>query len=316
MAGNEKDFYTMEEVLDLARELALDIDERTFKYYLSLDIISKPVKNPYPQGDKRIKFYPSMVMEQLKRIFQLKSRGFSLKQIKKLMQDEESVELDTLIDVTEKDEKREMAADFLKMITGDESNIAWRTFLSTSISDLSEENLQNSIKAYLSSMLHSWMKSDERDKYVEEYFINLPPAEREIVIDFFRNSRDDEILKNRTEKMDLLKFLQKLCGRVILGRYNRIEVEDWIDRIIADLKERNVYYTEQESEDLIEKEMFTFMNKAIELYLNSIIEIKDNLSSKKREVLISALGKAKTAQDLLNTVEEISEKKKLLYSIF
>ena len=38
----------MEEVLSLANELALDIDERTFKYYLSLEIISKPVKTPFP----------------------------------------------------------------------------------------------------------------------------------------------------------------------------------------------------------------------------------------------------------------------------
>jgi DNA-binding transcriptional MerR regulator len=311
----EKEFYTMEEVLSIAKDIALDIDERTFKYYLSLEIISKPVKNPYPEGDKRIKFYPAIVLDQLKRIFQLKNRGFSLKQIKKLLLEEESQELDVLIDVTDKDEKREISHAFLESVCGDESRRAWREFLATSLSDVSEKNLFDSVRNYLALMLKSWLKSDEAEKYVDEFLINLSPDDRDRVLIPFRKGRDEEISKHRGDRLDLLKYLQKLCGRVILGRYNRKEVEDWIERLIANLEKMKKSYETLKAEDSLEDEMKSFMKKGIELYLESLSEIRENLSSKKRDVLIAALGKARSASDIMNGMEEIIEKKMLLINL-
>jgi DNA-binding transcriptional MerR regulator len=311
----EKEFYTMEEVLSIAKDLALDIDERTFKYYLSLEIISKPVKNPYPEGDKRIKFYPAVVLDQLKRIFQLKNRGFSLKQIKKLLLEEESQELDVLIDVTDKDEKREIAQAFLVSMCGDESRRAWREFISTSVTDVSEKNLFDSVRNYLTLMLQSWLKSDEVEKYVDDFLINLSPEDRESVLQPFRKGRDEDIAKHRGDRLDLLKYLQKLCGRVILGRYNRKEVEDWVDRVIGNLEKLRKSYDLAKTADALEEEMRAFMRKGIELYLESLVEIRENLSSKKRDVLIAALGKARAASDIMNGLEEIMEKKLLMINL-
>ncbi|MDQ7823772.1 MAG: MerR family transcriptional regulator [Candidatus Eremiobacteraeota bacterium] len=311
----EKDFYTMEEVLDLSKELAIEIDERTFKYYLSLEIISKPVKNPYPQGDKRIKFYPARVIDELKRIFQLKNRGFSLKQIKKLFIEEKSKELDVLIDVTGKDEKREMAHAYLEALLGSESKIAWKEFLSASTSEVSEKTLLDALKLYLERMLSSWLRSDEAGKYVEEYLLDLDSDIREGVVDFFKKARDNEIMKHRAEKMDLLRFLQKLCGRVILGRYNRAEVEEWLNEVIANLEKLKCAYQEKAPQDTLSTEMNGLMLKGIELYLDSIHEIKENISSKRREILIAALGKARTAHNILSSLEEIAEKKKVLIGL-
>lgn|GEM_PF-2363997 len=311
----EKQFYTMEEVLSMANELALDIDERTFKYYLSLEIISKPVKNPFPEGDKRVKFYPAQVMDDLKRIFQLKSRGFSLKQIKKLMLEDKSKELTTLVTVTQKDEKREMAHDFLRTITGPELGEAWKDFMSSAMSDVSDKNLHDAVKVYLGRLLGSWLESDEAGKYVEDFFINLDPDDREELIEPFRKKRDDELLKHKADRLDLLRYLQKLCGRVILGRYNRLEVLEWLDGISANLQKVKAEYEEKKSDDSIEREIQWFMLKGLNLYLEALSEIKENLSSKKREVLIASLGKARSAHNVIKTLEEITEKKKVLLSL-
>ncbi len=305
----------MEEVLSLANELALDIDERTFKYYLSLEIISKPVKNPFPEGDKRVKFYPAQVMDDLKRIFQLKSRGFSLKQIKKLMLEDKSKELNTLVSVTQKDEKRESAHDFLRTVTGPELGEAWKDFLSTAMSDLSDKNLHEAVKAYLNRLLGSWLDSDESAKYVEDFFINLDPDEREDLIEPFRKKRDAELLKHKADRLDLLRYLQKLCGRVILGRYNRLEVLEWLDVIVNNLQKVKAEYEEKKPDDTLEKELQCFMQKGLSLYLEALTEIKENLSSKKREILIASLGKARSAHNIIRTLEEIIEKKKVLISL-
>jgi DNA-binding transcriptional MerR regulator len=305
----------MEEVLSMANELALDIDERTFKYYLSLEIISKPVKNPFPEGDKRVKFYPAQVMDDLKRIFQLKSRGFSLKQIKKLMLEDKSKELTTLVTVTQKDEKREMAHDFLRTITGPELGEAWKDFMSSAMSDVSDKNLHDAVKVYLGRLLGSWLESDEAGKYVEDFFINLDPDDREELIEPFRKKRDDELLKHKADRLDLLRYLQKLCGRVILGRYNRLEVLEWLDGISANLQKVKAEYEEKKSDDSIEREIQWFMLKGLNLYLEALSEIKENLSSKKREVLIASLGKARSAHNVIKTLEEITEKKKVLLSL-
>ena len=311
----KKDFYTMEDVLQIAKDLALDIDERTFKYYLSLEIISKPVKNPFPEGDKRIKFYPATVVDQLKRIFQLKSRGFSLKQIKKLLLQEKSKDLGVLVDVTEKDKTREMAHSFLEMLTGDYSRRAWSDFLSNSINEVTEKNLTDSVKTYLAHMVDSWLSNDESEKIVEEYFINLSSDEREKLLEPFRKGRDEEITKHKAEKMDLLRYLQKMCGRIILDRYNRLEVLDWIDRITGNLVEIKKDYEIDTTENSIEWEMYSYLKKGIDIYLEALSEIRDNLSPKKRDILIGALAKARTAHNILTHVEEILEKKNLLASL-
>lgn len=315
LSVQEKDFYTMEEVLQIAKDLALDIDERTFKYYLSLEIIGKPVKNPFPDGDKRIKFYPASVIDQLKRVFQLKNRGFSLKQIKKLILEEKSKDLGVLVDVTEKDKTREMAHAFLVMITGDQSRRAWGDFLSNATGDMSEKTLIDSVKSYLVSMLGSWLITEDTVKYVEEFFINLSQEDRERILEPFRKGRDSEILRQKSEKMDLLRYLQKLCGRIILGRYNRLEVQDWVYKIVENLEALRKDYDIELLEDSIEREMYGFMQKGLDLYLEALYEIKDNLSSKKRDVLIGALGKARSAQNILTYLEDIIEKKKILSSL-
>jgi DNA-binding transcriptional MerR regulator len=312
---DSKEFYTMEEVLSIAKELALDIDERTFKYYLSLEIISKPVKNPYPDGDKRVKFYPAIVLEQLKKIFQLKNRGFSLKQIKKLVLEEKSQELDVLVDVTEKDEKREIAHAFLEVLSGEESRRAWRDFISASVSDLSEKNLLDSTKTYMLFMLRSWLKADEAEKYVDEFLISRSQEEREEILEPFRTARDEELSRIKIDKPDLLRYLQKLCGRIILGRYNKVEVEIWLNAIVESLQKTQKNYEPRNDGDTLKDEIHAFMQKALDLYLEALEEIKENISSKKREVLIAALGKARSAHDIITGLEEIIEKRKMLSNL-
>jgi hypothetical protein len=164
-------------------------------------------------------------------------------------------------------------------------------------------------------MLKSWLKTDDTEKYVDEFLISRSQEEREEILEPFRGARDEELSRVKIDKPDLLRYLQKLCGRIILGRYNKVEVESWLSNIMERLRKVYKNYEPRSDEDTLRDEIDSFMRKAIELYLESLDEIKENVSSKKREVLIAALGKARSAHDIISGLEEIIEKRKILTNL-
>ena len=76
---------TLEEVLATSTQRGLELSERTFRYYVVLGLLPKPLKKP--GEDARVHFYPLAILDRLQEIRSLQEQGFSLKQIKKYVEE-------------------------------------------------------------------------------------------------------------------------------------------------------------------------------------------------------------------------------------
>ena len=74
---------SLEEVLEQAHQIGLEVSERTFRYYAVLGLLPSPVKRP--EGDARVHYYPPEILDRLRQIRHLQAQGHSLKQVKKLL---------------------------------------------------------------------------------------------------------------------------------------------------------------------------------------------------------------------------------------
>ena len=80
------DLLTLEEILQEASRLELDLSERTFRYYGVMGLLPKPIRRP-GSGDARVHYYArEVILKRLSDIRQLQSQGYSLKQIKKIFE--------------------------------------------------------------------------------------------------------------------------------------------------------------------------------------------------------------------------------------
>lgn len=82
----ESGLLSLEDVLAESERLALDVSERTFRYYAVLGLLPRPVKRPPGSGDARVHYYEPSILERLRQIRSLQADGHSLKQVKKLLE--------------------------------------------------------------------------------------------------------------------------------------------------------------------------------------------------------------------------------------
>ena len=82
----ESGLLSLEDVLAECERLALDVSERTFRYYSVLGLLPRPVKRPPGSGDARVHYYEPSILERLRQIRSLQADGHSLKQVKKLLE--------------------------------------------------------------------------------------------------------------------------------------------------------------------------------------------------------------------------------------
>jgi DNA-binding transcriptional MerR regulator len=73
---------TVDEIINHLREDGFQITKRTFQYYVQSGILPKGVRKGAKSGGVRF-YYPPSVLENLRQIFILKSKGYKLSEIKK-----------------------------------------------------------------------------------------------------------------------------------------------------------------------------------------------------------------------------------------
>lgn len=91
-----EEFLTVEDVLDRARSLGIDLSERTFRYYSVMGLLPRPSKLP---GDGRVHQYPPTILARLEEIRRLQAGGLPLKQIKKHLDNPALVPADGLVEL-------------------------------------------------------------------------------------------------------------------------------------------------------------------------------------------------------------------------
>lgn len=77
----ESELLSLEEVLQQAEQLGLEVSERTFRYYAVLGLLPRPLKRP--NTDARVHYYQPDILDRLSQIRNLQAQGHSLKQVKK-----------------------------------------------------------------------------------------------------------------------------------------------------------------------------------------------------------------------------------------
>jgi len=73
---------TVDEIINHLREEGFQITKRTFQYYVQSGILPKGIRKGAKSGGVRF-YYPPSVLENLRQIFILKSKGYKLNEIKK-----------------------------------------------------------------------------------------------------------------------------------------------------------------------------------------------------------------------------------------
>ncbi len=209
-----RDYLTQEELLEQARELGLDLSERTLKFYTSRGLVPKPEKKPFPTADGRVAYFHRDSLRRLRRIEQLKSQGFKLEQIRKLL-DQKGGETLRQLGPADEDWRRQVAFRYLHLQAGEEGRRARVEFLAAVLGTDQEEVLQRASRRYMARLLTPLIGETEATRYVEEYFLGLSPRELQRRMEQFRKWRDDE--KKRDQQVSPLELLRRMTSDFMLG---------------------------------------------------------------------------------------------------
>lgn len=223
-----RDYLTQEELLDQARELGLDLSERTLKFYTTRGLVPKPEKKPFPSADGRVAYFHRDSLRRLRRIEQLKSQGFKLEQIRKLL-DQKGGESLRLLGPAEEDWRRQVAFRYLHQQAGEEGRKARVEFLASVLGTDQEELLQKAARRYMARLLTPLIGETEAIRYVEEYFLGLSPRELNRRMERFRRWRDDE--KKRDQQVSPLELLRRMTSDFMLGLVSATAFGDELTRV-------------------------------------------------------------------------------------
>lgn len=209
-----RDYLSQDELLEQARELGLDLTERTLKFYTSRGLVPRPEKKPFPTADGRVAYFHRDALRRLRRIEQLKAQGFKLEQIRKLL-DQKGGESLRSLGPAEEDWRRQVAFRYLHHQAGDEGRRARVEFLASVLGTDQEETLQRAARRYMARLLTPLIGETEAARYVEEYFLGLPPRELNRRMELFRHWRDEEKKKDR--QASPLELLRRMTSDFLLG---------------------------------------------------------------------------------------------------
>lgn len=209
-----RDYLSQDELLEQARELGLDLTERTLKFYTARGLVPRPEKKPFPAADGRVAYFHRDVLRRLRRIEQLKAQGFKLEQIRKLLEQKGGESLRSL-GPAEEDWRRQVAFRYLHQQAGEEGRRARVEFLASVLGTDQEETLQRAARRYMTRLLTPLIGETEATRYVEEYFLGLPPRELNRRMELFRHWRDEEKKKDR--QASPLELLRRMTSDFLLG---------------------------------------------------------------------------------------------------
>lgn len=223
-----RDYLTQEELLDQARELGLDLSERTLKFYTTRGLVPKPEKKPFPSADGRVAYFHKDALRRLRRIEQLKSQGFKLEQIRKLLEQKGGESLRQL-GPAEEDWRRQVAFRYLHLQAGEEGRRARVEFLASVLDTEQEDILQRAARRYMARLLTPLIGETEATRYVEEYFLGLSPRELHRRMEQFRKWRDEE--KKRDQQASPLEVLRRMTSDFLLGLLGAAAFGDELARV-------------------------------------------------------------------------------------
>lgn len=225
----DKPFYRLKGFVARARELGLDVSERTVRFYVSRGLIDKPIKNPYAGADGRVAFFPRESLKKLRRVQQLINEGYKLEQIGRLLEKKSTPSLRQATSAQKDDWRRQVAGRYLNDFASRQAREARTEFLLKVAGSNDDEVLVTAGKAYLARRLERLVGPEAARSYVEEYFLKAQPIELDRRLVTFKKWRDEA--ESTPGKDTSFVEIQRLTGNLLLKLVSPGEFEKSISQV-------------------------------------------------------------------------------------
>lgn len=305
----EKNYFTSEEILAKAKALGLQLAERKLKYYVTLGILPRPLRNPPDSVEKldgRIAYFPADTVERLKKIKELQDSGFTLPQIKSYFNRSIDPQLQGFLD-----EKKVVSGNVLspgalaRVLLSDELRQKALSFHDRISRDSSEEAFQGAALDYYFDVLASLLGEEKAQKYVKELMLEASPEEREKKMAPLRRWKDYLLRKKSSRGIFLSLPLDTLLDRLQKGDFKEPEVMEKLRDMAEKVNIMQNRYREKGKSLSEAFELSRYMRQIFWIYLKALLEIEDYVKNRKKEHLKQARLLYHKADEMLQAVEDL-----------
>jgi len=318
----ETPYLTSEEVLEEADKIGLELAERKLKYYVTLGIIPKPVRNPQDRSktyDGRVAYFPHEIIQRLAKIKELQDSGFTLVQIKKYFAQSLAPDLEDFLQSGSSAVENHRLDNLLSLLSSDDIRKATRDFQARLAADPGDESLEQAAFDYYAGVLSRLIGREKAIRYVEDFLVKASPAERKKRLEPLRNLRAQIVQSGGTTSLS--SILMTMCSDMEKGSYEPQKVLDRLREIAEKVHIMQARYRDSTLAFKDAFDMARFMRQAFWAYFKALLEmesfIKDGgpshlhrarlLSSRADEMLAAIESMLSGMKNLLALQEEIEK---------
>ncbi len=308
----EHEYLTSDEVIETALKLGHNISDRKLKYYVTLGIIAKPVRNPYGGIDGRVAYYHASVLQRIAKIKELQDSGFTLPQIKKYFENSINPELETFL---KNGEQSQLSIEsVMSALTGEDMRKAYEHFQKKIAAVSGSDDLLNEAgRDYYVEILSLLLGQEKAREYVGQFWLKAPED--------LRKSRLDSLLPNSRSikpgtSSSLSTLLLSICKQLRTGNFDKLAILDRLKELADKVHQLQEKYR-LSSAPL--KEFFDvskLMRNPFWLYLKSLLEIESFIKDGEEHHLDRVESLSLKADEMLDCLEDLVSRTKFLLKLF
>ena len=312
----ENKFLTSEEIIAQANTFGLDLSDRKLKYYVTLSLVPKPVRNPDGGSDGRVAYYHVSIIDRLSKIKELQDSGFTLPQIKKYLENSIDDRLESLLAISEKETEPKFSVEkVISALSGEAVHNAFTRFQKQISADPSNQELIKSAgKEYYIELISLMMGRERADEYVKHFFNTIPNDELIRKTELLKQRAEGQISPGKSSSLSVI--VSSLCEKLRSGNFNEDkvldELKDLADKIyILQDKYRVTYAPLKDFFDVSK-----FMRQPFWLYFKSLLEIESFVKDKEPGHLDRAVVMSVRSDEMLDSIEELVQQTKRLLELY
>ncbi len=300
----EAPYLTSEEVLEKAEKIGLELAERKLKYYVTLGIIPKPIRNPEDKSkvyDGRVAYFPHEVVDRLNKIKDLQDSGFTLVQIKKYFQQSLAPDLKDFLQSGSSVDESSRLEGLLKLLSSDDIRKATRDFQVRIAADPGDESLEKAAFDYYVNVLSRLIGKEKAVRYVEGFLVNASPSERSKRLEPLKRLRTQ--IASAGQSTSLSSLLTGMCDDVEKGNYNPLNVMEKLKEIAEKVHIMQARYRDNTLAFKDAFDMARFMRQAFWAYFKALLEIESFIKDRDLSHLNRARLLSARADEMLGAME-------------
>ncbi|MGV8121042.1 MAG: MerR family transcriptional regulator [Candidatus Xenobiia bacterium LiM19] len=304
-----RQYYTSEEILRKSDELGLELSDRKIKYYVTLGILPKPVRNPLEAKgniDGRVAYFPPETLERLSKIKELQDSGFTLPQIKKYFKDSLDPALKSFLEQEQEGDDAVPLERIVTTLMGENVREATKSFIQAMSADDSAEAFQNASIQYYHNILIPLIGRERAEKYVRDFFINAAAEEREKKLEPLKRWRAQFLKSSAPQKPSFVSsYLDDLCNNLERGAVKDNDALEKLHELADKVNSMQSKYREQARVFNEAFDISKIMRQIFWIYLKALLEMESFVKNGKKEHLKHAKSLYGKADEMLGLVEDL-----------